>query len=132
MKPKRTPRKEIASLCSRPGEEDGADPRRFFGERPDRSDRKSIQLAGQVARTLRSLLAGESGEEILQALSILAVEPAPDSSHFLVVVTGPVAESEALAALGRASAWLRTEVAAAVRRRKAPELTYRFIEEMET
>jgi hypothetical protein len=46
-------------------------------------------------------------------------------------VTGPVAAAEATAALGRAAAWLRTEVAAAVHRRRAPRLTFRFVPEEE-
>ncbi len=127
MKPRKPNRREIASLCSEPGDEDGADPKRYFSQRSDRSGHKSVQLACHVARTLRQVLAGESGEEVLQNLSIIEVEPAPDSTHFLVVVTGPMAESEALAALGHAAAWLRTEVATSVRRRQAPNLTFRFI-----
>jgi ribosome-binding factor A len=130
MKPEKTPRavrKLIESLCSEPAAEDGVDPRHEARDRPSPHDRKRIQLASQIRRTLELVLAGESGEETLLALSILHVEPAPDGGDYLVYVTGPVGEAEAAAALARAAAWLRTEVAAAVHRRRAPRLTFRFV-----
>ncbi len=72
-------------------------------------------------------MAGESREPVLLDLLVLSVEPAPDSTHFLIVVTGNVEEACALEALGRAASWLRTEVAASIHRRKAPLLTFRFL-----
>lgn len=127
MKRKKPGPRDFESLCSEPGAEDGADPREYFRVRPNPDRRKAVQLAGQVRRTLEMVMAGESRAEVLVDLLILAVEPAPDSSHFVVVVTGDVAEAEAVAALGRAASWLRSEVAAAIHRRRAPLLTFRFL-----
>ena len=120
-------RRDLESLCSDLGAEDGADPREYFRNRPSPDRRKAVQLAGQVRRTLEMVMAGESREPVLLDLQVLTVTPAPDSTHFLVVVTGDVEEAEALVALGRAASWLRTEVAAAVHRRRAPQLTFRFL-----
>jgi len=117
----------MESLCRERGAEDGADPRTYFRTVSNPNRARAVQLAGQVRRTLELVMAGESHEPALLDLKVLAVEPAPDSTHFVVVVTGDVAESDALSALGRAASWLRTEVAAAVHRRKAPLLTFRFI-----
>jgi len=124
-------RRFLESVCSEPADEDGIDPRHASRDRPSPHDRKRIQLASQIRRTLELVLAGESGEESLLELDILHVEPAPDGGDFLVYVTGPVDEAEATAALTRAAAWLRTEVAAAVHRRRAPRLTFRFVPEEE-
>jgi ribosome-binding factor A len=68
---------------------------------------------------------------VLQDLSVLSVEPAPDASRLLVTVqlTGlrdSVGPERVLASLQRVRSVLRCEVAAAIRRRKAPELIYRL------
>jgi len=127
MKRKKPSRRVLESLCLEPGAEDGADPREYFRTRPNPVDRKAVQLAGQVRRTLELVMAGESREPVLLDLQVLSVEPAPDSTRFRIVVTGDVEETGALEALGRAASWLRTEVAASINRRKAPLLTFRFL-----
>jgi len=127
MKHKKPSKRDLESLCFEPGAEDGADPREYFRVRPNPDRRKAVQLAGQVRRTLELVMAGESREPALLDLIVLSVEPAPDSTHFLVIVTGDVPEAEAVAALGRAASWLRTEVADSIHRRKAPLLTFRFL-----
>jgi ribosome-binding factor A len=127
MKRRKPSRRDLESLCIEPGAEDGADPREYFRVRPNPDRRKTVQLAGQVRRTLELVMAGVSREPVLLDLIVRSVEPAPDSTHFVVIVTGEVPESEALEALGRAASWLRSEVAASIHRRKAPLLTYRFL-----
>jgi len=127
MRRKKTSRRVLESLCLEPGAEDGVDPRHDVRTRSNPVDRKTVQLAGQVRRTLDLVLAGESHDPVLLDLRIVSVEPAPDSTCFRIVVTGDVEEAPALEALGRAASWLRGEVAAAVNRRKAPLLTFRFL-----
>jgi ribosome-binding factor A len=114
--------------------DDGADPRDFFKKESfaDRTGRKSHQLCAQVADTLSQIFGGECGDAILQSLTLLDVAPAPDSSQLLVQV-GPVTpelrlvEADVMAALDRAAGWLRSEVAAAITRKRAPRLVFRFV-----
>jgi hypothetical protein len=54
------------------------------------------------------------------------VLPAPDCAHLLVHVVIPVGLSvvDAMAALGREATGLRSEVASAISRKRAPELSF--------
>lgn len=94
-------------------------------------DRKALQLCHQVAVTLQEVLA-DCGDPLLQSLTVLEVEPAPDASRLLVTVasnepSGPDAGLERLHEhLGRASGHLRSEVASAITRKRAPVLVYRL------
>lgn len=114
--------------------DDGADPREFFKKEgfSDRTGRKSHQLCAQVFDTLSQLIGGESADDVLQSLTVLDVAPAPDSSQLLVQV-GPLTSEvtlttvEVTAALDRAAGWLRTEVAAAITRKRAPRLAFRYV-----
>ena len=114
--------------------DDGADPREFFKQEgfSDRTGRKSHQLCAQVADTLSQLIGGESGDAVLQSLTVLDVAPAPDASQLLVQV-GPLTPElkltteEVSAALDRAAGWLRTEVAGAITRKRAPRLVFRYV-----
>ncbi len=71
--------------------------------------------------------------ELLRELVVLRVEPAPNSSHLMVIVgpAGPgpasVTAVEVSEALGHVAGYLRSEVAAAVHRKRAPELSFRFL-----
>ena len=115
--------------------DDGNDPREFFkkeGSSNSKAGRKAQQLCAQVADTLQQLLGGESGDEILQALCLVEVSPAPDASQMLVVVgpalgAAPLREEEVQAALDRASGWLRSEIAAVITRKRAPRLVFRYL-----
>jgi ribosome-binding factor A len=115
--------------------DDGADPREFFKKEDSstsKSGRKAQQLCAQVAETLQQLIGGEGGDEILQALCLIEVSPAPDASQMLVVVgpalgAVPLDAVEVQAALNRASGWLRSEIAAAITRKRAPRLMFRYL-----
>ena len=128
-------RDTLANFRAAADADDGADPREFFkkeGSSNSRSGRKAQQLCAQVADTLQQLLGGESGDEILQALCLIEVSPAPDASQMLVVVgralgAAPLREEEVQAALGRASGWLRSEIAAAITRKRTPRLVFRYL-----
>ena len=119
--------------------DDGSDPRRFHDRRrraipmatPRGPSRKARQLCGQVKDALAGVLAG-CGDEVLRNLTVVAVEPAPHSGRLAVTVAVPTpavpadrarAADRLDAALGR----LRREVAAAVHRRRAPELAVRVV-----
>lgn len=92
-------------------------------------DRKVLQLCRQVARTLDGLLAGEVRDEALHGLKVVSVVPSPDASNLLVTLELPPSAEPRPAStlprdLARASGWLRAEVASAITRKRAPNLTY--------
>jgi ribosome-binding factor A len=120
----------MLSSCSDPGPDDGQDPRLDGRGGPRKvANRKALQLCSQAARTLAEVLAGECADRVLRDLVVESVSPAPNSSRLLVTVSlapSAVAEaSQVLDRLERARGRLRSEVAAAVHRRKAPDLTFR-------
>ena len=130
MKRRRFSTKLMQSCCDSLAEDDGVDPRTFFrkpiGKVPNR---KALQLCGQVARTLGVVLS-ECGDEVLRNLGVAAVDPAPDSSRLLVTVyslEGSTDPEVVVERLRRAYGLLRGEVAAAIHRRKVPELTFRIV-----
>src|SRR5262249_4596527 len=131
---KKSTLKQLRSFCSEFGEDDGLDPRKFFRKTSGKvANRKALQLCGQVARTLNLLFAGECGDDVLRELAVESVIPAPNSSRLLVSVyrTTPAAELAAekvMEHLQRAHGMLRREVAAAVHRRKVPDLTFRVVD----
>ena len=124
----------LAVYRAAPDFDDGADPREFF-KKPgngDRSGRKSHQLCAQVADTLTQIFGGECGDEVLQSLTVLDVTPAPDASQLLVQVRPLSAQVQPMpgdvsTALDRAAGWLRTEVAGAISRKRAPRLVFRYV-----
>ena len=108
------------------GPDDGLDPRRFHDRRTKRSDgRKALQLCEQVRHALTAALAG-LGDEVLQGVTVLGVEPAPHSGRLRATVTAPD-RATATTRLHVAAGRLRTEVAASVNRRKAPELVFAVV-----
>ena len=131
MKAKKPSHRQISSFCDAIGPEDGLDPRSFFRQGSGRrTNRKALQLCGQIARTLSSVLAWESGDDLLRILQVESVERAPDSTRVLVTVclqssADAVDARLILQRLHRASGKFRTEVAAAIHRKRVPELVFR-------
>jgi ribosome-binding factor A len=125
-------RKDLQALCSDVGSEDGLDPRDEPRSHPaPQIPRKTLQLCSQVTRTLTSVLA-ESGDDLLRDLTVVSVAPAPSSARLLVTVAlapwaDPANLDPAAGRLEYARGRLRTEVAAAVRRRRAPDLVFRIV-----
>jgi ribosome-binding factor A len=116
-------------LASETGPEDGVDPRNLPRyARGKVANRKALQLCREVERTLGTLLAGGCGDSLLHDLLVQSVVPAPDSTRLLVTLSysGPTAveAGEVLTRLHRAYGLLRSEVAAAIHRRKVPDLTF--------
>ena len=131
---KPSPRR-LRSLCAEVHPDDGSDPRFFpraVGSRKEPTTR-ARQLCRQVAEVLDGALADCSGEACLRDLGVVGVEPAPDGSRLLAtlaprVATDPVDPRAVLTSLDRAAGWLRSEVAAAITRKRAPLLVYRVVE----
>jgi ribosome-binding factor A len=81
-----------------------------------------------VAEALSTAFAG-CGDAVLSDLQVVSVVPAPNAGRLLVTVAASPSGAERDAAvvqehLRRGAGLLRTEVAAAIHRRKMPELTY--------
>ncbi len=131
MTSRRKSLRAIAALCDAIGPEDGVDPR-HTRRRPARkkTNRKTQQLCKQIEEALHLAFA-TLGDDELEELFIVRVEPAPDASRLLVVVApldpkSEMTEAEALAALARAGGLLRSAVTSAIHRKRAPGLTFGF------
>ena len=128
---KRRPGKpQIELFCAEIGPEDGLDPR-YVRREPsfNRGSRKTLQLCKQVERELSLALAGDFDDPALRDLQVLSVEPAPNSARMLVTVSlspsaDPIHPSQVVAQLSRVSGKLRCEIAAAIHRKKTPELAF--------
>ena len=127
---KRT-REQMLEMCGEIREDDGIDPREFFksGRGPRRQDHKAKQLCRQAAETLDQVLSGETGDRRLAGLRVVSVRPEPDASRLLVTVTADCAKEdfcreETEAHLQASAGRLRTAVASAITRRKAPTLAF--------
>jgi len=133
MTAKKPSPKKKPSLCGEVGPEDGMDPREFARkERPRKGDRKVRQLCSQVAETLSLVLSGECGDELLQGLQVVAVDPAPDATQLVVTVRaghpGEVVEpAEVSERLAKMTGKQRCEVAATITRKRAPRLLFRVL-----
>jgi ribosome-binding factor A len=130
---KKPSRKDMLSVCNEIHPEDGVDPREIARTgRPRKDDRKARQLCRQIAETLSQVLCGECGDEVLQSLQVVAVDPAPDASQLIVTVqagfAGEVIDQEVVQArIAAAMGKLRSEVAAAITRKRAPTLIFRVL-----
>src|SRR5262245_13118588 len=129
MKGKEPLRKDLDSLRAEPDQEDGVDPRDTLRQAAHKKGgRKTQQLCGQVAEALNYAFAGVCNDDVLRELAVVAVQPAPDESRLLVTVgptlPGPCDAAQVMARLQQALGTLRSEVAAAIHRKKVPELTF--------
>ena len=119
--------------CESRGPDDGIDPKLLF--HPDarrRDDRGVLRLCSQARDALTYALA-DCRDASRQSLRVDDVQPAPDATRLAVTLVA-ASEEEAAAArerLAHAVGMLRSEVAAAVRRRRAPELVFRVLCEAE-
>ncbi len=132
MNSKRKQPDQQLSVCAQTYGDDGIDPREFFKQvrRASRkNDRKTLQLCQQVKRALNLVLSGEYRNPILQEIFVESVVPAPDSSRLLVMIRptnlDPGSRVELIMnALHQAHGRLRSEVAAGIVRKRAPELVF--------
>jgi ribosome-binding factor A len=111
-------------------EDDGVSPRRERDSQTKRAPgRKDHALCKQVMRALNDALQSEAREELLRELVVRAVAPDPDAARLRVYVEpSPVAAragaARAMEALARAGGFLRTQVAQAITRKRAPTLVF--------
>lgn len=89
-------------------------------------ERKARQFCRQVQRALNLALADRHSDDGLNDLFVEDVSPAPDCGHLLVhvVIPGDRSVNEALSALRHDAPRLRSEVAMAITRKRAPELSF--------
>jgi len=137
---KKPSQRRLGFYCAEVDEDDGVDPRELVKKYQraslkaprDRTNsaRKAWQLCRQVAETLAFVFADQP-DEVIRDLLVVSVEPAPNTSRLLVTVHSPTDldgphPDEILDRLARASGRLRTEVAAAITRKKSPTLSFRY------
>jgi ribosome-binding factor A len=127
-------RAQMRAHCSEIHEDDGIDPRDFFKPetRRGKDNRKALQLCRQVAETLDQVLCSEIADELVSSLSVTSVVPAPDSSRLLVTLQIGLRphefdRPEIERRLADRRGQLRCAVAAAITRRKTPNLTFVII-----
>ena len=98
------------------------------------AQRKAQQFCRQVQRALNLALADLTFEDHLTTVFVEEVSPAPDCGRLLVqvLISGEQSVSDAMNALRRAAPGLRSEVAAAISRKRAPELSFVPVIEEET
>ena len=91
-----------------------------------RAEHKARQLCRQVQRALNLALAERGADPNLDQVYIEDVTPAPGCGHLLVNFVVPVGASlpDTLASLRRELPWLRAQVAGAISRKHAPELSF--------
>jgi ribosome-binding factor A len=94
--------------------------------RDGQADRKTRQFCRQVQRALNLALADRWADDGLNEVYVGDVTPAPDCGHLLVHITAPDDRLVAsmLTALRQDAPRLRSEIAAATSRKRAPELSF--------
>ncbi len=119
-------RREASSIVDRDfaeALEGDADKRESAGRR---AEHKARQLCRQVQRALNLALAERGSDPSLEQLYVDDVTPAPGCGHLLVHFVAPAGQSlpDALASLRREAPRLRAQVARAISRKQAPELSF--------
>jgi ribosome-binding factor A len=95
-------------------------------------DRKALQLCRQIEREISLIISGELNEDRLRDLLVLSVEPFPNTNQLLVTLQAPsVCTHDELLQLDQLlmihKPHIRSEIAAAIHRKKTPELSFRVI-----
>lgn len=90
------------------------------------AQRKAQQFCRQVQRALNLVLNDRTTSDEINGLFVEEVSPAPDCGHLLVHVSIPDGRpaADAIGALRRETPRLRSEVAMAITRKRAPELFF--------
>ena len=91
-------------------------------------DEKTLRLCRQAERALAMTLSGECGDEVLSALPVVSVTPAPNASRLLVTVALPdgASPTDVLHRLERARGFLRSGMASVIHRKRVPDLVFGF------
>jgi len=93
------------------------------------NDRKLAQLCREAHRVLAQVLPGEVDDPILAGVTVIDVRPAPDASRLAVGVALAPGDEVAvvLERLGRLRGMLRSELAAALARKRTPEIVFEVV-----
>lgn len=126
-------REQMLKLCGSICADDGQDPRDFHETRIDsrkNDEYRHQRLCQQVARTL-ALVLPESVEEPIRHLKIDSVVRGRNTSVLRVKVVMPKwadhdQQISLLESLKSQEGWLRSEVAAAITRKRVPRLAFEF------
>lgn len=123
----------LGELTSEISPEDGNDPHAILRiHARKKGGRKTHQLCGQVAEALHYALAAVCNDDVLRDMGVLAVQPAPDEARLLVTISpllpGLHETTDVLGRLQLCLPRLRHEVAAAIHRKKVPELAFRVVQ----
>jgi ribosome-binding factor A len=133
MKRRQPSQEAMKTLCSDLGPEDGIDPRDLMQPGGKKGGRKTRQLCGQVAEALNYALGAVCNDDLLRDCVVVAVQAAPNEGRLLVTVApalpGPFDADAVLAGLQRAIGKLRAKIAAAITRKRVPELAFRVLNE---
>ena len=133
MKISKKLREQMLKLCGSICADDGQDPREFHETKIDRKkddEYRHQRLCQQVARTL-ALVLPESGAEPIHDLKIDSVVRGRNTSVLRVKIALPKwvdhdQQTELLELLKSQEGWLRSEVAAAITRKRVPRLAFEF------
>lgn len=94
---------------------------------------KTNQLCKEVERHLTLVLEGEVEDPLLEGVQVASVSPLDGTALLKVEICVPDDRQEVSAAvlahLNGAAGWLRREVASAINRRRAPQLTFSLASE---
>lgn len=119
----------IKQLCGEIRDDDGVDPRhaKRREQKPD-YEKRDQRLGAQIRRQLELALPDLLLRSGVRFCEILSVEPAPDASRFSVaVVVNKEDVAVAIEVLARRKGVIRTEVAGAIHRKKAPDFTFELL-----
>lgn len=106
---------------------DWTDPDSYYREsKRKRRQGKRRQLCAQVQRALSEALAADFGDDILGEPWVTRVEPTSGSGRLPVwlLVPADLAVERVLARIAEVSGVLRSEVAAAIARKRVPHLSF--------
>lgn len=116
------------------GNDDGGLVDAFFGDAEGAkasptADRKLKQLCREVFRVLVQVVPGGLDDLVLQAVSLVDVVPAPDASRLAVQVhiAAGADHDEVAVRLQRLKGHLRSEIAAAIQRKRTPDLVFEVV-----
>ena len=118
--------------CAEIGAEDGIDPRQLAKQPMDsKRGRKDLQLCKRAKRTVDLVFAGENLNPLLRELVVNQVKQSANGNQLLVtVLTDPTLSTQETAsiveALTQARGYVRTAVAQAIERKRAPAIRFRI------
>lgn len=120
-------RASMLESCGEIHEDDGVDPRTYFQPRRNQKEnRKTKQLCQQIARTI-NLCLNDCDNPIVQAMFLVGVQPAPDSSCLLLHIEVDIDDFDcdaALDAVRQQVPRLQFEIARSINRKRVPNLVF--------